>query len=167
MIHDERIPTLQGKNSRLARLVRPRAGITPKPEEPRSKFQEPTSIFQKAYLALGTWFMVLGIFCLSGCAALTNPVANGVPVRRLPPELLGEPKEGERPLPLTLLRQKPPDPYRLGPGDLLGIWAEGALGERAAPPPINFPESRVLPPAVGFPFQFARMVRCRSRISSR
>ena len=54
---------------------------------------------------------------LSGCAALTNPVANGVPVRRLPPELLGEPKEGTRPLPLTLLRQKPPAAYRLGPED--------------------------------------------------
>src|SRR5438093_10047510 len=150
MIHDERIPTLPGKtNSRLARLVRPRAGITPKPEEPRSKFQEPRSIFQKAYLALGTWFMVLGIFCLSGCAALTNPVANGVPVRRLPPELLGESKEGARPLPLTLLRQKPPDGYRLGADDVLGVWVEGVLGEQNQLPPIHFPEAQGSPPAIG------------------
>jgi len=82
---------------------------------------------------------------------LTNPVANGVPARRLPPELLGEPKEGRRPLPLTLLRQKPPQPYRLGPEDVLGIWVESVLGERNQVPPVNFPESRNLPPAVGFP----------------
>src|SRR5437899_2275799 len=82
---------------------------------------------------------------LNGCAALTNPVANGVPVRRLPLELLGEPKEGLQSLPLTLLRQKPPELYRLGPDDLLGVWIEGVLGERGAAPPISFPESRALP----------------------
>ena len=61
--------------------------------------------------------VIVSLLCglLSGCAALTNPVANGVPVRRLPPELLGEPKEGLQSLPLTLLRQKPPELYRLGP----------------------------------------------------
>src|SRR5437870_1643826 len=49
----------------------------------------------------GTHLMFVSLLCglLSGCAALTNPVANGVPVRRLPPELLGEPKEGAQPLP--------------------------------------------------------------------
>ncbi|HLJ96154.1 MAG TPA: polysaccharide biosynthesis/export family protein [Gemmataceae bacterium] len=88
---------------------------------------------------------------LSGCAALTNPVANGIPVRRLPPELLGEPKEGARPLPLSLLRQQPAEPYRLGPNDVLGLWIEGVLGERNQIPPVNFPEARNLPPAVGFP----------------
>jgi hypothetical protein len=72
-------------------------------------------------------------------------------VRRLPPELLSQPKEGARPLPLTLLRQNPPQPYRLGPQDLLGIWIEGVLGERTQLPPVNFPEGRALPPAVGFP----------------
>jgi protein involved in polysaccharide export with SLBB domain len=88
---------------------------------------------------------------LSGCAALTNPVANGVPVRRLPSELVGEPKEGAQPLPLTLLRQKPPQPYRLGPEDLLGVWIEGVIGEKGQLPPVNFPELRSLPPAVGHP----------------
>ena len=28
---------------------------------------------------------------LAGCAAVTNPVANGIPVRMLPPELLAAP----------------------------------------------------------------------------
>jgi hypothetical protein len=102
---------------------------------------------------LGLWLLAAGGggTLLAGCAAITNPVANGVPVRRLPPELLGEPKEGARPLPLSLLRQRPPQPYRLGPDDVLGIWVEGVLGERNQVPPVNFPESRNLPPAVGFP----------------
>jgi protein involved in polysaccharide export with SLBB domain len=89
---------------------------------------------------------------LSSCAALTNPVANGLPVRRLPPELMAVPKEGTRPLPLTLLRQKPPDTYRLGPHDVLGIWIEGVLGERNQLPPVtSITEAHNLPPAVGFP----------------
>jgi hypothetical protein len=88
---------------------------------------------------------------LCGCAAITNPVANGVPVRRLPPELLSEPKEGARPLPLSLLRQKPPKQYALGAGDVLAVWVEGVLGERNQIPPVNFPESHSLPPAVGYP----------------
>jgi protein involved in polysaccharide export with SLBB domain len=52
---------------------------------------------------------------------------------------------------LTLLRQKPPENYRLGPHDVLGIWIEGVLGERNQLPPVNFTETRNLPPAVGFP----------------
>jgi protein involved in polysaccharide export with SLBB domain len=88
---------------------------------------------------------------LSGCAALTNPVANGVPVRRLPLELLAVPKAGTRPLPLTLLRQPPPQPYRLGAHDILGLWIEGVLGERNQLPPVTTQETHDLPPAVGYP----------------
>ncbi len=107
---------------------------------------KPVVGFLSRILVLAGWAGLL-----SGCAALTNPVANGIPVRRLPPELLGEPKEGARPLPLSLLRQQPAEPYRLGPNDVLGLWIEGVLGERNQIPPVNFPESRNLPPAVGFP----------------
>src|ERR1700751_4424975 len=60
-----------------------------------------------------------------GCAALENPVANGVPVRRLSPELLAESREGRERTPLSMLRQKPPDVYKLAAGDILGIWIEG------------------------------------------
>jgi hypothetical protein len=104
----------------------------------------------RAYRAGG---LLLPFFCsvLCGCAAFTNPVANGVPVRRLPPELLAQRREGARALPLTVLRQKPPDPYRLAGGDVLGIWIEGVLGERNQAPPTTFPESKSLPPSVGFP----------------
>ena len=63
-----------------------------------------------------------------GCAALTNPVADGIPVRQLPPEYLGEPRTNLEPVPLGLLRQPPPDAYRLAPGDVLGVVVEGVLG---------------------------------------
>jgi hypothetical protein len=99
---------------------------------------------------------------LNGCAALTNPVGEGYPVRHLPPELLGSPKEDLQTIPLTLLRQPPPDAYRLAPGDVLGIYIEGILpatvvGQTPPTPPVYLPGQvsplgRRLPPAVGFPF---------------
>lgn len=88
----------------------------------------------------------------SGCAALTNPIANGVPVRLLPDELLAESKEGFTPLPLTMLRQPPHDVYLLEPGDTLGIYIEGILGSEETPPPVNVPDSTEQPPSIGYPF---------------
>ncbi|MCI0464485.1 MAG: polysaccharide biosynthesis/export family protein [Gemmataceae bacterium] len=93
----------------------------------------------------------------SGCAALTNPVADGVPVRRLPPELLARAKDDEATIPLTLLRQPPLTVHRLAPGDVLGIWVEGVLGDKALAPPIHVAapvqirEQRRLAPALGYP----------------
>src|ERR1700740_2994238 len=97
------------------------------------------------------------LFCslLAGCAALTNPVADGVPVRHVPPELLGESRQGEETIPLNLLRQEQPETYQLEPGDLLGIWIETVLGEQDKVPPLSFPtrnfppERGELPPALG------------------
>ena len=78
-------------------------------------------------------------------------MANGIPVRLLPPELLAKSKDELETLPLTLLRQKPPDVYRLASGDLLGIYIEGVLGQEDQLPPVNFPQSPELPPSVGYP----------------
>ena len=66
----------------------------------------------------------------SGCAALTNPVADGIPVSRLPDEVLGESREALRPIPLNLLGQDSPDVYRLAAGDILGMVIEGVLGDQ-------------------------------------
>jgi protein involved in polysaccharide export with SLBB domain len=88
---------------------------------------------------------------LDGCAALSNPVADGVPVDRLPPEIIGKRREEEKTIPLTLLRQKPPKVYLLGPGDVLGLYIEGILGDRTQPPPVRFTELGNLPPSFGFP----------------
>jgi hypothetical protein len=89
---------------------------------------------------------------LGGCAALTNPVANGVPARLLPDELLAESREGYVPIPLTLLRQPPPEKYVLAPGDTLGIYIGGVLGSEETPLPVNIPDTPDLPPSVGYPF---------------
>lgn len=95
--------------------------------------------------------LACGIF--SGCAAITNPVANGIPVRRLPPELLGgPPREAMVTLPLNLLGQTPPDAYRLAPNDVLGVYIEGIL-------PATLPNQPPIAPAVSFPSQTNPMAR--------
>lgn len=87
----------------------------------------------------------------SGCAAITNPVADGIPVRRLPPEALGVSVEAARPVSLAALTPPDPGQYRLAPGDILGIWIEGVLGERGGAPPVRIPEQPGVPPGLGFP----------------
>jgi protein involved in polysaccharide export with SLBB domain len=94
-----------------------------------------------------------------GCAALTNPVADGVSVRHLPPELLEPTKNGEQTIPLTMLGQPRPPTYRLAPGDVLGVYVEGFLGERDQPvalpvhvgPLVQVRDQHRLPPAAGYP----------------
>jgi hypothetical protein len=88
---------------------------------------------------------------LTGCAAITNPVAHGIPVRMLPPELLAERKDDKETIPLTMLRQPVPSVYRLAAEDVLGVYIEGVLGEREQGPPVSFPDAVNQPPALGFP----------------
>lgn len=89
---------------------------------------------------------------LTGCAAFTNPVANGVPVRLLPEELLAESRENYESINLALLRQEPPEAFLLDTGDTLGIYIEGIIGDESTPPPVNLPASNDMPPAIGYPF---------------
>jgi protein involved in polysaccharide export with SLBB domain len=95
--------------------------------------------------------LLLVVLLSGGCAAVSNPVANGVPVRRLPPQFLARPRETDQPVPLSLLRQKPPEKYILEPGDVLGVWIEGVLGEQNQTPPVSLTERGRLPPAIGYP----------------
>jgi len=114
--------------------------------------------------ASASWLALAFLVCSfgGGCAAFTNPVANGIPVCRVPPELLAGPVRNEmQTIPLTLLKQPPPKVYRLGPGDVLGVYIEGILPASdlkvmASNPPVYFP-SQIDPlgggtqPALGFP----------------
>lgn len=96
----------------------------------------------------------VGLFLLtlfSGCAALTNPVANGIPVRLVPPELLAEARDPKETIPLAWLRRPPVTEYRLAAGDVLGVHIDGVLGDRDTLPPVTIPEASGLPPAVGVP----------------
>ena len=73
----------------------------------------------------------------TGCAALTNPVADGVPARLVPSELLAASKSCDQTIPLNLLGQAAPAEYTLAPGDVLGVFVEGFLGDRNGAPPIQ------------------------------
>ena len=94
---------------------------------------------------------------LSGCAALTNPVADPVPVRHVPQELLTPSKTSEQTIPLSLLGQPPARHYRLAAGDVLGVYIDGFIGDRNLPLPVqvNVPvqikDQRRLPPSTGYP----------------
>src|SRR5437764_67738 len=108
-----------------------------------------------------TWLLAALLVCTvaGGCAALTNPVADGVSVRHLPPELLEPSKQGEQTIPLTWLGQARPAAYRLEAGDVLGVYVEGFLGERNQPEPmpihvgslVQSRDQHRLPPSAGYP----------------
>src|SRR5262249_43243900 len=96
--------------------------------------------------------VVLGSLCgVTGCAAMSNPIAQGVPVRRLPPEYLASPKDETHLIPQTLLQRQPPDIYRVDAGDILGLDIATALGEQNQPIPVRFPDRGNATPALGFP----------------
>jgi protein involved in polysaccharide export with SLBB domain len=73
-----------------------------------------------------------------GCAALTNPVADGIPVRRLPDEVFGRPKAELQQVPLNLLRINEPGDYKLDRGDVLAIVADEILTKENQPVPVQF-----------------------------
>ena len=105
---------------------------------------------------------ILTLSLFTGCASLTNPVLNGIPVKRLPPELLvGPRREGLQTVPLSLLRQDVPKEYLLADGDVVGVFIPGifplTLDDQTLPtPPVYFPSQidpvgAGLPPSLGYP----------------
>jgi len=108
--------------------------------------------------------LVLAALALSpGCAAVTNPVANGIPVRKVPPELLGESRQDLEQTPKEVLERKKTDRMLIGPEDVLGIWIEGVLARRArhllSASPI--PAARPRPWAIPSPSAPMARSRCR------
>jgi hypothetical protein len=87
----------------------------------------------------------------SGCAALTNPVADGIPVRRVPAELLARPKSELRQIPLPLLRRKELTEYRLDRGDVLAIIAGDLFGPMAQQPPVHLQDQFGGENSIGYP----------------
>jgi protein involved in polysaccharide export with SLBB domain len=82
--------------------------------------------------------LVLAALMSGGCASLTNPVADAIPVRRLPAEVFGRPKAELRQVPLNLLRINDPGDYRLDKGDVLGIVADEVVNKIEQPIPVQF-----------------------------
>lgn len=108
------------------------------------------SVRQGLRCLLGMMVCLSGM--LIGCASVSNPVADGIPARFLPPEAFGESKDLYKQIPEGYLRQPPPDPYRLASGDVLGVWVEGILGEKNNPPTVlRGSDAGGRPPAIGYP----------------
>ncbi|HJZ56815.1 MAG TPA: polysaccharide biosynthesis/export family protein [Gemmataceae bacterium] len=84
-----------------------------------------------------------------GCLGTPKPAIDGIPVRRLPDEVLGRPKAELHPIPLTLLRRTTDlGAYRLDRGDVLGVYIEDPLGNKGQPIPVRFnPDPNALRPA--------------------
>lgn len=111
--------------------------------------------------------MLVWVCLATGCAAVSNPVANGIPVRRLPADFFaGEVREDLQTIPLTLLAMPNADDHIIGPKDVLGVFIDGVLPMTApnqppADPPVYFP-SQIDPvgigltPALGFPIEVER-----------
>ncbi len=101
--------------------------------------------------------IVLGMLgCLQGCTALTFPI-RGTPAASLPWECRAERKRDLVPIDVTKLAQPQPDVYRLGPGDVIGVYLPNIIPYQSldAPPaqiPIHYPlPGSDLQPSIGLP----------------
>lgn len=84
---------------------------------------------------------------ITGCSTI-----NAIPVSRVPGEILAaERKDNFIDISMLRLRQDPPEVYLLGPGDVLGVYIKGVLGNDQELPPVHFPEDSNRPPAIGYP----------------
>src|SRR5579875_2247411 len=116
-------------------------------------------VCRRRFPPLSFLVVLLGGALAAGCAAMTNPALEGIPVRLLPPELRGQSVAGMKTIPLSLLGQERPDAYRIDAGDVLGVWVESILGEEGQQPPIQQAIGLMnvdLPPATGYPIQVDR-----------
>ncbi len=82
--------------------------------------------------------VALALHSSLGCAGLTNPVGDGIPVRRLPDEVFAQPKSELEQVPLNLLRINDPGDYRLDRGDTLAVVADEVLTRENQPVPVQF-----------------------------
>ncbi|MEZ6032682.1 MAG: polysaccharide biosynthesis/export family protein [Planctomycetaceae bacterium] len=101
----------------------------------------------KAKFALPLIVLALASTALTGCQTI-----NAIPVNRVPGEILAvERKDDFVDISMLRLRQDPPEVYLLGPGDVLGVYIKGILGNDEELPPVHFPEDSNRPPAIGYP----------------
>jgi protein involved in polysaccharide export with SLBB domain len=95
--------------------------------------------------------VLVGAATTTGCAALTNPVADGVPVNRLPAEVLGRPRSDLKPIPTTLLRRSELKEYRLDKGDVLAVVASEVFGDDRSQVPTKLADAYSNYSSLGYP----------------
>jgi len=98
------------------------------------------------------WLVCWLCISASGCS-LWNSLqgVSAIPAHRVPPEFLAQPRSHMQELSMSRLRQDPPEAYRLGPGDILGIYIATVMGNPEEPPPVQFSDDGSQPPSVGYP----------------
>ncbi len=84
----------------------------------------------------GVWLPLAALTLLAALSGCTSIMTGAIPAAQLPPELLSAPRCPRVPIDFTLLRQKPPVGYIVGPRDILGIYIQDILGRRDDPPPV-------------------------------
>ncbi|MFM7039514.1 MAG: polysaccharide biosynthesis/export family protein [Planctomycetaceae bacterium] len=90
--------------------------------------------------------------CLLQTGCFSNRNIDAIPASRVPADLLAaDSKNKYKDISLLRLRQDPPETYMLGPGDVLGVYIKGVLGDEEQLPPVHYPEDGNRPPAVGYP----------------
>ena len=109
--------------------------------------QRRTRMSGTAGVAMPFVAMALVSALLTGCNTISS-----IPVSRVPGEILAaERKDDFIDISMLRLRQDPPEVYLLGPGDVLGVYIKGVLGNEEELPPVHFPEDSNRPPAIGYP----------------
>lgn len=127
-------------------------GVSPQlTERPRASRRFPDGGGHAGATARIGWAVLLASSLLTGCAAWTNPVSDGLPAHAAPVDLLAIPKDCQEPLRLTALQQPRPTEYRLAAGDVLGVYIEGVLGDVDVVPPVNVVDMTGQAPSLGFP----------------
>ena len=106
-----------------------------------------TNRFRQTRAVMGAALLLAGCMSMTGCSTIS-----GIPVNRVPAEILAtDQKDDYQDISMLRLRQDPPEFYALGPGDVLGVYIKGVLGDENQLPPVHYPEDTSLPPAVGYP----------------
>ena len=117
-----------------------------------SLFYNFQSVARHMAVAMNHRKMILGLLALGSLSAAGCKTINAVPVSRVPREILAtELKDSYQDISLLRLRQDPPETYLLGPGDVLGVYVKGVLGNEEELPPVHYPEDGNRPPAIGYP----------------
>jgi hypothetical protein len=84
----------------------------------------------------GRWLPLAALVALCACCGCTTLMTNAIPAAQLPPEFAVQPRCPRVPIDFTLLRQRPPLGYIVGPRDILGIYVQDILARRDDPPPV-------------------------------
>jgi len=93
---------------------------------------------------------------LSAVALAAVVGCQSVPASCVRPNLCDAPRSSLEPIGFTRLEQPAPQVYLLGPGDILGVFIEGILGDKETPPPVHFFDDANIPPALGYPVPVRR-----------